>query len=167
LAHYETTGPEILQQTGGNIDYFVAGMGTTGTLMGVGQFFAERKPSVKVVGVEPEPGHSIQGLKNMKEAKRPEIYQPQQLHKKINVTDEEAFSATRSLAQREGLFVGLSSGAALHGAIKLAQDIDYGTIVAIMADRGDRYLSTNVFKKRAGQFPLHLGFASGIIPSIP
>lgn len=146
LAHFETTGPEIWQQTGGRIDYFVAGMGTTGTLMGVSQFLAEKKPDVQVVGVEPEMGHTIQGLKNMKEAKRPDLYQPHQLHKKITVTDEEAFEATRSLAQQEGIFVGMSSGAVLKGALKLAEQIEQGTIVGIWADRGDRYLSTNVFK---------------------
>jgi cysteine synthase B len=147
LAHYETTGPEIWRQTGGKIDYFVAGMGTTGTLMGVGRFLSEKKPTARVVGVEPEMGHSIQGLKNMEEAKRPPLYQPQQLHKKIVVTDQEAFSATRHLAHREGIFVGLSSGAALQGALKLAQELEHGIIVTILADRGDRYLSTNVFKK--------------------
>ncbi len=145
LAHYETTGPEILQQTGGQIDAFVAGMGTSGTLMGVARFLRERGAGARVVGVEPRMGHAVQGLKNMHEAIRPEIYEPSQLDDKIMVQDEEAFAMTRHLAHCAGVFVGMSSGAAVAGAVHIAQRMSRGTIVALLPDRGDRYLSTGVF----------------------
>jgi cysteine synthase B len=153
LAHYETTGPEILSQTGGEIDVFVAGMGTTGTLMGVSKFFKENKPEVKIVGVEPTIGHCIQGLKNMKEAIVPKIYNPSALDDKITVEDEEAFEMARLLAIREGLFVGMSSGAAVAGALKLAKAIHRGTIVTLLPDRGERYLSTSLFRSICAQCP--------------
>lgn len=145
LAHYETTGPEIVCQTDGDIDVFVAGMGTSGTLMGVGRFLKEHRRGARVIGVEPPIGHAIQGLKNMNEAIRPGIYDPAQLDDKLVVHDAEAFQTTRLLAQREGLFVGMSSGAAVAAALKLAQSMSRGTIVALLPDRGDRYLSTGVF----------------------
>jgi cysteine synthase B len=146
LAHYETTGPEIYQQTDGDIDVFVAGMGTTGTLMGVGKYLKEMNPAIRVVGVEPRIGHKIQGLKNMEEAIVPPLYQPAQLDEKITVEDEDAFETARVLAVREGLFVGMSGGAAVSCALKLAESMDYGTIVTILPDRGDRYLSTTLFR---------------------
>ena len=146
LAHYETTGPEILRQTDGQIDYFVAGMGTSGTLMGVSRLFRERKPDVKIVGIEPRLGHKVQGLKNMQEAIVPGIYQEAALDEKLTVEDELAFSTARELAIREGLFVGMSSGAAVAGALQIAQSIDSGTIAVILPDRGDRYLSTTLFR---------------------
>lgn len=146
LAHYETTGPEILRQTDGQIDYFVAGMGTSGTLMGVSRFFRERKSDVKIVGIEPRLGHKVQGLKNMQEAIVPGIYQEAALDEKLTVEDELAFSTARELAIREGLFVGMSSGAAVAGALQIAQSIDSGTIAVILPDRGDRYLSTTLFR---------------------
>ncbi len=120
LAHFETTGPEIYRQTDGEVDYFVAGMGTTGTLMGVGRYLKSVKPSVKIVGVEPVTGHTIQGLKNMTESMVPGIYSPEQLDLKESVEDGEAFDITRSLATREGLFVGTSAGAAVAVALRLA-----------------------------------------------
>jgi cysteine synthase B len=153
LAHYETTGPEIFNQTAGEIDVFVAGMGTTGTLMGVKQFFMERKPQVRIVGVEPPEGHTIQGLKNMTESMVPGIYDPDLLDEKITVSDEEAFETTRLLAAREGVFVGMSSGAAVAGALRLARDMTHGTIVAILPDRGDRYLSTTLFRSICAKCP--------------
>jgi len=146
LAHYETTGPEILSQTNGEIDVFVAGMGTTGTLMGVYRFFKEKKPEVKVVGVEPPEGHAIQGLKNMKESIVPEIYNPQMMDEKITIEDGQAFETTRLLAAKEGIFVGMSSGAAVAGALRMAEKMTSGTIVVILPDRGDRYLSTTLFR---------------------
>lgn len=145
LSHYETTGPEIFAQTGGNIDFFVAGMGTTGTLMGTGKYLKEKKPEIKVVGVEPVIGHAIQGLKNMNEAIVPMIYHPGMLDEKINVEDDKAFEMARRLAT-EGAFVGMSSGAAVAGALRLANRIESGTIVVILPDRGDRYLSTTLFR---------------------
>ena len=153
LSHYETTGPEILAQTKGQIDVFVAGMGTTGTLMGVKRFFKEKKPQVKIVGVEPTEGHTIQGLKNMKESIVPEIYNPKMLDEKITIEDDEAFETTRLLAANEGIFVGMSSGAAVAGALRIAKDMSSGTIVVILPDRGDRYLSTTLFRSICAKCP--------------
>ncbi|MCX8022191.1 MAG: cysteine synthase family protein [Syntrophorhabdaceae bacterium] len=153
LAHYETTGPEILSQTKGEIDYFVAGMGTTGTLMGTGKFLKEKIPHIKIVGAEPVMGHTIQGLKNMTESIVPKIYYPQLLDEKIMVTDGDAFEATRYLAKREGIFVGTSSGAALAAAMQIARRIDKGNIVVIFPDRGDRYLSTMQFRSICAKCP--------------
>jgi cysteine synthase B len=152
-AHQETTGPEIFSQTAGNIDCFVAGMGTGGTLMGVAGYLRETKPSVKVVGVEPTLGHRIQGLKNMKEAIVPSIYREENLDGKIVVDDESAFETARRLAVAEGLFVGMSSGAAVAGAIEMAKRITSGTIVTLLPDRGDRYLSTNLFRSTCASCP--------------
>lgn len=145
LAHYETTGPEIYAQTGGAVDVFVAGMGTTGTLMGTGRYLKEKKPGVRVIGAEPVPGHTIQGLKNMEEAIVPQIYHPELLDDKFTITDEEAFETARMLTMQEGIFAGMSSGAAVAGALKAAAQMRSGVIVTILPDRGDRYLSTNLF----------------------
>lgn len=153
LAHYETTGPEVFSQTDGEIDVFVAGMGTTGTVMGVGRYLKEKKPSARIIGVEPPEGHSIQGLKNMQEAIVPKVYKPEVLDEKITVNDEEAFEATRLLATRSGLFLGMSSGAAVAGAIRLSREMDRGTIVVILPDRGDRYLSTSLFASVCAKCP--------------
>ena len=153
LAHYETTGPEIFSQTKGEIDVFVAGMGTTGTLMGVNRFLKEKKPKVKTVGIEPPEGHAIQGLKNMKEAIVPEIYNPQMMDEKITIEDGEAFETTRLLAAKEGIFVGMSSGAAVAGALHIAEKMTSGTIVVILPDRGDRYLSTTLFRSICAKCP--------------
>lgn len=153
LAHYETTGPEVFAQTGGKIDIFVAGMGTTGTLMGTARYLKEKKPGVKIVGVEPVIGHAIQGLKNMTESMIPRIYSPELLDEKYMIGDGEAFEATRLLAQKEGIFVGTSSGAAVAVALKIAEEIDEGNIVVILPDRGDRYLSTMQFRSICAKCP--------------
>jgi cysteine synthase B len=153
LAHYETTGPEILCQTNGEVEVFVAGMGTTGTLMGVKKYFKEKKPQVRIVGIEPPQGHTIQGLKNMTESIVPEIYDPDMLDEKITIEDGEAFETTRLLAAREGIFVGMSSGAAVAGALHIAKQINSGTIVVILPDRGDRYLSTTLFRSICAKCP--------------
>ncbi len=153
LAHYETTGPEIIAQTAGEVDIFVAGMGTTGTLMGTGKYLKEKKPSVKIVAVEPTEGHTIQGLKNMKESIVPKIYRPDIFDEKVVVEDEEAFETTRLLAVQEGLFVGMSSGAAVAGALRIAKELKSGTIVVILPDRGDRYLSTTLFRSFCAKCP--------------
>jgi cysteine synthase B len=152
-AHYETTGPEILAQTGGEVDCVVAGMGTGGTLMGVARFLKEKKPQARVIGVEPRLGHKIQGLKNMKEAIVPPIYREENLDDKIVVDDEPAFEMARRLAVEEGLFVGMSSGAAVAGAIEASRRIGGGTIVVLMPDRGDRYLSTSLFRSVCANCP--------------
>jgi cysteine synthase B len=153
LAHYETTAPEIFSQTNGRIDVFVAGMGTTGTLMGVYKYFKEKKPQVRIVGIEPPQGHAIQGLKNMKESIVPKIYNPQMMDEKITIDDGEAFETTRALAAKEGVFVGMSSGAAVAGALRIAKDMTSGTIVVILPDRGDRYLSTTLFRSICAKCP--------------
>lgn len=147
LAHYHTTGPEVFGQTGGDIDAFVAGMGTTGTLMGCSMYLKEKKPGVKIIGVEPTLNHRIQGLKNMQESIVPGIYDPARLDGIVSCTDEDAFETTRDLSIREGLFCGISSGAAMWGAMKIARDLPRGsTVVVVFPDRGDRYLSTEVFR---------------------
>jgi cysteine synthase B len=153
LAHYETTGPEVFAQTQGQIVVFVAVMGTTGTLMGVKQYLKEKKPQAKVVGVEPGVGHTIQGLKNMTESMVPRIYDPSLLDEKITVEDGEAFETTRLLAAHEGIFVGMSSGAAVAGALAIAHQMTHGTVVVILPDRGDRYLSTTLFRSICAKCP--------------
>jgi cysteine synthase B len=152
-AHYETTGKEIIEQTGGNIDIFVAGMGTTGTLMGAGRRLKEFNHQIRIVGVEPFLGHRVQGLKNMKESIVPKIYDASFLDEKMNVSDDDAFDTTRQLAVKEGLFVGMSSGAAVFGALKMAQRLSRGTIVVVLPDRGDRYLSTALFTSVCAKCP--------------
>jgi cysteine synthase B len=146
LAHYETTAPEIISQTGGDIAAFVAGLGTTGTIMGVSKRLKEHNPNIRIAAVEPNMGHAIQGLKNMKESIVPSIYDPSKIDEIINIDDEEAFSTCRDLAVREGLFCGMSSGAAIAGALKVASQLKSGTVVTILPDRGDRYLSTTLFR---------------------
>ncbi|OPZ76916.1 MAG: Cysteine synthase B [Actinobacteria bacterium ADurb.Bin444] len=153
LAHFETTGPEIWRQSQGQVDYFVAGMGTGGTLMGTGSFLKSMNPSVKVVGVEPVKGHTIQGLKNMSESIVPPIYDPTRLDLKQMIEDGEAFETTRLLATKEGLFVGTSAGAAMAVALRIARMIDQGTIVVVLPDRGDRYLSTMQFRSVCAKCP--------------
>lgn len=148
LAHYETTGPEIWQQTGGSVDVFVAGMGTSGTLMGTGQYLRECKQSLRVVGIEPVLGHKVQGLKNMQEAIVPEIYQEQRLDAKLNVVDDDAFETARQLALKEGILAGMSGGAAVAGALRVAAEMKHGVVVTLLPDRGDRYLSTTLFRAR-------------------
>jgi cysteinyl-tRNA synthetase len=144
-AHYQTTGPEIWSQTNQTITTLVASMGTTGTLMGISRFLKDQNPNISVVGVEPYLNHKIQGLKNMKESYQPEIYEKDRLNKKINIDDDKAFEMTRRLAQEEGLFVGMSSGATMAIAIQEAEQMSEGTIVMIFPDSGERYLSTSLF----------------------
>ncbi len=153
LSHYETTGPEIFTQTKGRVDVFVASMGTTGTLMGTGNYLKEKIPGIKIVGVEPTVGHTIQGLKNMKESAVPGIYNPKAFDEKVTVEDGDAFETARLLAVREGLFTGMSSGAAVAGALQVAKKMKKGTIVVILPDRGDRYLSTTLFRSICAKCP--------------
>ncbi|MHB8767358.1 MAG: PLP-dependent cysteine synthase family protein, partial [Deferrisomatales bacterium] len=145
LAHYRGTANEVWEQTGGRLTHFVASMGTSGTLMGVSRRLRELAPGVVVVGVEPVLGHKIQGLKNMKEAYVPGIYDKTRLGEKIVMGDDEAYDTARELARREGLLVGMSSGAALAAAIRKARELTEGVVVALLPDGGERYLSTPLF----------------------
>ncbi|WP_418791565.1 PLP-dependent cysteine synthase family protein [Phosphitispora sp. TUW77] len=145
LAHYEKTTTEIWEQTEGKITHFVAGMGTTGTLMGVSQRLKELNPDIHIIGVEPNMRHKVQGLKNMEEAKVPDIYDIKRLDRKVRINDDDAFDMSRLLARKEGIFSGISAGAAMHVAVETAKEIDKGVIVVIIPDRGDKYLSTDLF----------------------
>jgi len=146
LAHYETTAAEIWQQMDGKIDYFVAAIGTSGTLMGVGRYLKKKNPNVKIVSAEPVKGHYIQGLKNMNEAIIPAIYDRSKLDDIIMVETEAAFDMARQIVRNEGIFCGMSSGAAMFASIKVAKKIDSGNIVTIFPDRGEKYLSTSLFE---------------------
>ena len=145
-AHYTTTAPEIWAQTEGRVTDIVTTLGTSGTAMGLSRWFREHHPEVRVIAVEPYPGHKIQGLKNMKESYRPGIFDKTLPHAIVNVADEDAFDTARRLAAEEGVFAGMSSGAALSAAIERAGELDRGCIVAILPDGGERYLSTTLFK---------------------
>jgi cysteine synthase B len=153
LAHYETTGKEIIEQTGGGITHFIAGMGTTGTLMGVSKRLKEFNKDIKIIGVEPVPHHRIQGLKNMTESITPKIFDAGRIDEKYFVNDEEAFDVTRMLAVKEGIFAGMSSGAAMHIALRKSSELREGVIVVILPDRGDRYLSTSLFTSVCAKCP--------------
>jgi cysteine synthase B len=135
------------------LTHLVAGMGTGGTLMGTAACLKKLAPAAQVVGIEPNLGHAIQGLKNMREAIVPAIYHEEHLHRKLVIDDETAFETARQLAAHEGIFCGMSGGAAMAGAFQLAQELSEGTIVVIIPDRGDRYLSTNLFKSMCANCP--------------
>ncbi len=147
ITHYRTTGEEIWKQTNGKIDYFVSSLGTSGTIMGVGMVLKEYNPQIKVVSAHPVKGHYIQGLKNMEEAIVPSLYDPSQIDITIMVETEVAYETTRQIVEKEGIFVGMSSGAAMYATIQLAMKIESGIIVVVFPDRGEKYLSTNLFKK--------------------
>ena len=147
IAHYRTTGEEIWKQTGGKIDYFVSALGTSGTIMGVSKVLKEHNPDIKIVCAHPVKGHYIQGLKNMEEAIVPSIYDPSQIDITIMVETEAAYEMTRRIVSQEGIFVGMSSGAAMFAAVEIAKQIKSGIIVVIFPDRGEKYLSTNLFKQ--------------------
>ena len=147
IAHYRTTGEEIWKQTKGEIDYFVSALGTSGTIMGVSQVLKEHNPDIKIVCAHPVKGHYIQGLKNMEEAIVPSIYDPSQIDITIMVETEAAYEMTRQIVSQEGIFVGMSSGAAMYAAMEITKQIASGTIVVIFPDRGEKYLSTNLFKQ--------------------
>jgi cysteine synthase B len=142
MAHYQTTGPEIVQQTDGRVTHFVAGLGTTGTLTGTGRYLHQYNPAIQVIAVEPDaPFHGIEGLKHIPTAIRPGIYDETVAEKTIRITTEEAEEMTRRLAQEEGLFVGVSSGAAAAATLKTAAHLDQGVLVTIFPDNGYKYLS--------------------------
>jgi cysteine synthase len=145
LAHYKTTAEEIWTQTQGTITHFVSSLGTSGTLMGVGMGLREKNRAIKIVEAHPVRGHYIQGLKSMEEAIVPEIYDPSQIDVSVKVESEEAFEMSRRIVNEEGIFVGMSSGAAMLAALETADQLDSGVMVVIFPDRGEKYLSTNLF----------------------
>ncbi len=149
LTHYESTAIEIWQQTRGQIDYLVCAIGTSGTIMGVSQFLKQLKPSIKVVCAQPIKGHYIQGLKNLEEAIIPAIYDPSRIDEQIMIESEEAIEMARQLISQEGIFVGMSSGAAMLAAARLAETIDSGNIIVVFPDRAEKYLSTKMFEQFA------------------
>jgi cysteine synthase B len=144
-AHYKTTGPEIWRDTEGRITHFVSAMGTTGTIMGCSRYFKEANPKIQIVGCQPTEGSSIPGIRRWPEAYLPKIFDPKRVDRVIDVSQEEATLATRNLAKAEGVFAGMSSGGALAASLKLARELNEGTIVFICCDRGDRYLSSDLF----------------------
>lgn len=145
LAHYKTTGPEIWRDTEGQITHFVSSMGTTGTIMGTSMFLKEKNKEVTIVGCQPTEGSSIPGIRRWPEAYLPKIFDPSRVDRTIDISEEEATAMSRQLALKEGIFAGMSTGGACAAALKVAAGIDKGLIVFIACDRGDRYLSSNLF----------------------
>jgi len=145
LAHYRTTGPEIWAQTGGRITHFVSAMGTTGTIMGNSRFLKERSPAVQVVGLQPDEGSQIPGIRRWPKEYLPKIYEPQRVDTVLDISRAEAIATTRRLAREMGVLVGMSSGGAVAGALRVAAGLEDGVVVTILCDRGDRYLSTDLF----------------------
>ncbi|WP_431686369.1 cysteine synthase CysM [Hahella sp. NBU794] len=146
LAHYKTTGPEIWRQTDGAITHFVSSMGTTGTIMGTSRYLKERNPEIQIVGLQPADGASIPGIRRWPEAYLPKIYQPESVDLVLDIAQQEAEETMRALAREEGIFCGVSSGGAIAGALRISCEVENAVIVAIICDRGDRYLSTGVFR---------------------
>ncbi|MCW8929133.1 MAG: cysteine synthase CysM [Gammaproteobacteria bacterium] len=145
VAHYLGTGPEIWRDTNGEITHFVSAMGTTGTIMGTARFLKEKNPKVEIIGVQPEDGSKIPGIRRWPEEYLPKIYHPDEVDSLLDVSQEDAENTVRQLAAQEGIFAGVSSGGAVATALKLSETVENATIVAIICDRGDRYLSTGVF----------------------
>ncbi len=145
LAHYKTTGPEIWHDTDGQITHFVSAMGTTGTIMGNSRFFKEKNPAIQIVGCQPTECSSIPGIRRWPVEYLPKIFEPERVDRVIDISEAEATAMTRQLAKEEGIFAGMSSGGAMAAALKVASEITEGTIVFICCDRGDRYLSSNLF----------------------
>jgi cysteine synthase B len=145
LAHYKTTGPEIWKDTEGKITHFVSAMGTTGTIMGTSMYLKEKNPSVQIVGCQPTEESSIPGIRRWPVAYLPKIFDPSRVDRIMDVSQEEATITTRKLASEEGIFAGMSSGGAAAAALRLASELNEGCIVFIVCDRGDRYLSSNLF----------------------
>lgn len=145
LSHYEGTGPEIWRETQGRVTHFVSSMGTTGTIMGVSRYLKEQNPAIQIVGCQPEDGSQIPGIRKWPEAYLPKIFERSRVDRVESVSQAEAEELTRRLACEEGIFAGISSGGALAVALRLANEVENATIVSIVCDRGDRYLSTGVF----------------------
>ncbi|HDZ16582.1 MAG TPA: cysteine synthase CysM [Methylophaga aminisulfidivorans] len=145
LAHYESTGPEIWNDTNGQVTHFVSSMGTTGTIMGTSRYLKEKNPAIKVVGVQPAEGASIPGIRRWPAAYLPDIFEADRVDMTLDVTQDEAEAMMRRLASEEGIFSGVSSGGALAAAMKVSAEVEHAVIVSIVCDRGDRYISTGVF----------------------
>ncbi|HEC73544.1 MAG TPA: cysteine synthase CysM [Methylophaga aminisulfidivorans] len=145
LAHYESTGPEIWNDTNGQVTHFVSSMGTTGTIMGTSRYLKEKNPAIKVVGVQPAEGASIPGIRRWPAAYLPDIFEADRVDMTLDVTQDEAEAMMRRLASEEGIFSGVSSGGALAAAMKVSAEVEHSVIVSIVCDRGDRYISTGVF----------------------
>lgn len=145
MAHYLTTGPEIWNDTNGEVTHFVSSMGTTGTIMGTSRYLKEQNPKIRIVGVQPADGAEIPGIRRWPQAYLPKIYEPERVDEILDISQEEAEHCSRELAKVEGIFCGVSSGGAMAAALKLNERVHNSTIVSIVCDRGDRYLSTGVF----------------------
>ncbi len=145
LAHYSGTGPEIWAQTAGTVTHFVSSMGTTGTIMGVSRYLKERNPEVQIIGLQPEDGASIAGIRRWPEQYLPSIFEPARVDRVLDIGQHEAEEHMRRLAREEGIFAGVSSGGALSGALRIASEVENAVIAFIVCDRGDRYLSTGLF----------------------
>ena len=144
-AHIESTGPEIWRQTGGRITHFVSSMGTTGTIMGCGRYLKEQNPDIQIIGLQPTEGSAIPGIRRWPQAYLPKIFVPEEVDRVMDIRQREAEEMTRRLAREEGIFCGVSSGGAVAGALKVSRQVENATIVAIICDRGDRYLSSGLF----------------------
>ena len=145
LAHYKTTGPEIWNDTLGKVTHFVSSMGTTGTIMGVSRFLKERNPAIQIVGTQPTEGSSIPGIRRWSPEFLPKIFERERVDRIVDVSEAEAIAMTRRLAKEEGILAGMSSGGGLTAALKIASELESGVIVTIVCDRGDRYLSSDLF----------------------
>jgi len=145
LSHYRTTGPEIWEQTGGRITHFVSSMGTTGTIMGVSKYLKERNPDIRIIGLQPEDGAAIPGIRRWPPEYLPKIFDANRVDQVLDIGQQEAEDTMRALASQEGIFCGVSSGGSIAAALKLSREVENAVIVAIICDRGDRYLSTGVF----------------------
>ena len=144
-AHYQSTGPEIWQDTAGQVTHFVSSMGTTGTIMGVSRYLKEQNEAVQIVGVQPIEGSQIPGIRRWPEAYLPKIFEPQRVDRILDVSEADAVAMTRRLAREEGIFAGMSSGGAMLAATRLMETLETGLVVCIICDRGDRYLSSDLF----------------------
>jgi len=144
-AHYTSTGPEIWQQSQGKVTHFISSMGTTGTIMGVSRYLKQQNPAIQIIGLQPTEGSSIPGIRRWPEAYLPGFYEKQRVDQIIDITAEQALTTMRQLAQQEGIFCGVSSGGAVYAALRLAEQINNAVIVAIICDRGDRYLSSGIY----------------------
>jgi cysteine synthase B len=144
-AHYHTTGPEIYKDTQGRITHFVSAMGTTGTIMGVSRYLKEKNPAIRIVGTQPTDGSSIPGIRRWSPEFLPKIYDPARVDEVLDVSEEQATLMTRRMAKEEGILAGMSSGGALHAALELSKTLEEGLIVCVTCDRGDRYLSSDLF----------------------